>query len=119
MSEEIVLSSGKGGWAWLLLAVFLGLSVIWGGDWWYKCYGPVGEIHYQDEWMPFFGSSPRMSPFDILHGHTTGLVRLQEGQHMDLSYRANFAGKGNYADYWFGPVDEWLQKKNFWKERLL
>jgi len=116
MSEEIVLYEGRGGgWAWLLLAGFLGLGVIWGGHWWYNCYGSVGEIHYQDNWTPFFGSSPRLNHFDVLHGHTTGLMWLGEGEQVDIGYRANFAGKGNYADYWFGPVDEWLNNELFGK----
>lgn len=108
-----VLWSGTGprGLGLVILAVFLSLAGYWGYDWASQCYGKEGKLQYKDSWTPFFGGSGHIRPFDFLHGHTFGLLWVRQGQTVAVEYKADFKSRGNWADIWYGTLEDWAVNK--------
>jgi len=100
---EIPLGRLTGRPAGIALAVILFLGGIWLYNWGQQCYGPEGQLHYQShDWHGFFT--------DFGQGHDLGMMWLQEGQRVVVSYQANLPDRGT-AYIWFGPVEEWVQRR--------
>jgi hypothetical protein len=101
--------------AGIALVVICFVGGIWLFNWGQQCYGPEGELHYQGhDWYGFYTSFGQ--------GYNFGLMWLQEGQRVAVSFQADLPRHG-WAYVWFGPAEKWVQRSiglgfHFSKSRL-
>lgn len=111
---------------WGVAAVLVFIAILLVGQWALNCVGSEGRLEYHGGWFSLGRTTILGFHFDLLRGNSIGLMWLQQGQRVEVSYQAQgeedkwddsrllqeiFRPHGEYAGVWFGPLEDWAWKR--------